>query len=118
MPAFNGNTIFVTGEFQAAGTAQTVFIPVRDDMEGEVTEVATVLGGSISGSDETITVSKNTSSMGTITIANSSSAAGDLDTLNPTSSNRHLVAGDYLKVDNAGDSTGTDPIGFTVTIKR
>lgn len=118
MAAFNGNKIFVTGEIADVSTASSVRIPIVDDMEGEVVNVTTVLGGAIATADAVITVSKGNSSMGTVTIANSSSAEGDIDTLDPTSANRFLVAGDWLELTTNGASTNTVPVGFTVTIKR
>lgn len=118
MGAFNGNNIFVTGEIADVSTASSVRIPIVDDMEGEVTNVTTVLGGAIATADAVITVSKGNSSMGTVTIANSSSAEGDTDTLNPTSANRFVVSGDWLELTTSGASTNTVPVGFTVTIKR
>lgn len=118
MGAFNGNVIFLTGEIPAAGTADTSVIPVTEDMDGEVIEVKTCLAAAISGADEVVTISKGASSMGTITIANASSALGDIDTLNPTSGNRFLVVGDYIKITNSGASTGTGAIGWSIAIKR
>lgn len=118
MPAFNLNKIFVTGEIVDVSTASSVRIPIVDDMEGEVTNVTTVLGGAIATSDATITVSKNNASMGTVVIATASSAEGDIDTLNPTDVDRFLVAGDWLELTTDGASTNTVPVGFTVTIKR
>lgn len=118
MGAFNGNIHFVTGEIADVSTASSVRIPIVDDMEGEVISVTTVLGGAIATADAVITVSKGNSSMGTVTIANASSAEGDTDSLNPTSANRHLVAGDWLELTTNGASTNTVPVGFTVAIKR
>lgn len=118
MPGYSLARIFVTGEIADVSTSSAVRLPVAEDMEGEVIEVRTVLGGAIATADATITVSKNGSSMGTITVANSSSAEGDIDTLVPTSSNRFLVKGDYLKVATDGSSTNTVPLGFVVTVRR
>lgn len=118
MPAFNGNKIFVTGEIADVSTASSVRIPIVDDMEGEVVDVTTVLGGAIATADAVITVSKGNSSIGTVTIANASSAEGDIDSLQPTSTNRFLVAGDWLELTTNGASTNTIPVGFVVTIKR
>lgn len=118
MPAFSHKFLFLTGEVADVSTASSVRIPVLDDMEGEVVEVKTVLGGAIATADATITVSKNNASMGTITIANASSAEGDMDTLNPTSANRFIVAGDWLEVTTDGASTNTVPVGFAVKVKR
>lgn len=118
MPAFSHKFLFVTGEIADISTASSVRVPIVDDMEGEVVEVKTVLGGAIATADAVVTVSKNNSSMGTITIANGSSAEGDMDTLNPTSANRFLVNGDWLELTTNGASTNTVPVGFVVKIKR
>ena len=117
MSAFNLNNIFVTGEITDVSTASSILIPIVDDMEGDVIDVTTVLGGALTTADATVTVSKNTTSMGTITVAYTSSAAGDIDNLVPTSNNS-LVAGDYLKIATDGGSTGTQTLGFVVTIRR
>lgn len=120
MPTFDLNNIYLTGEIADVSTASSVRIPIRSGMEGEVVEVATVLGGAIATADATITVSKKNASMGTITIANVSSAEGDIDTLVPltTDDDRFLVSGDWLEITTNGASTNTVPVGFTVTIKR
>ena len=118
MPAYTLKNIFLTGEITDISTASSVRIPIVDDMEGEVIDVRTVLGGAIATADAVVTVSKNNASMGTITIANSSSAEGDIDSLQSTSANRYLVAGDWLELTTSGASTNTIPVGFSVTIKR
>lgn len=118
MPSFNLNKVFLTGEIADLGGGGAWRVPIPEDVEGEVIEVRTVLAGAISGSDETVTVYKNASSMGTITVANASSGEGDIDTLVPTSANRFLVKGDYLEVKSAGDATGSVALGIIVTIRR
>jgi len=118
MGAFNGNTIFITGEITNISTASSVRIPIVNDMDGEVMNVTTVLGGAIGTANAIITVSKNNASMGTVTIATASSAEGDIDVLDPTSANRHLVAGDWLELTTNAASTNAVPVGFTVTIRR
>jgi len=118
MAAFNGNKVFLTGEVADVSTASSVRIPIVDDLEGEVVNVTTVLGGAIGTANAVLTISKNNASMGTVTIATASSAEGDTDTLNPTSVNRYLVAGDWLEVTTNGASTNTVPVGFTVVVKR
>lgn len=118
MPSFDLKRIFVTGEIADVSTASSVRIPVTDDMEGEVIEVRTVLGGAIATADDTITVSNGANSMGTITVATASSAEGDIDTLVPTSANRFVNAGDYIKVATSGASTNTVPLGFVIVIRR
>lgn len=118
MPAFDLNKIFITGEIADVSTASSVRIPVVDDMEGEVINVTTVLGGAIATAPAVITVSKGNASMGTISITHTSSAEGDIDTLNPTDADRFIVAGDWLELTTSGASTNTVPAGFIVTIKR
>lgn len=118
MPAYTLKNIFLTGEIADISTASSVRIPIVDDMEGEVVDVRTVLGGAIATANAVVTVSKNNASMGTITIATASSAEGDIDSLQPTSANRYLVAGDWLELTTNGASTNAVPAGFTVTIKR
>lgn len=118
MPSFSAQNIFLTGEIADVSTASSVRIPITDDMEGEVINVATVLGGAIATANAVITVSKNNASMGTVTIATASSAEGDIDTLVPTSANRFLVSGDWLELTTNGASTNTVPVGFSVTINR
>jgi len=120
MPSYSLNHIFLTGEITDVSTASSVRIPIAADMEGEVVEVRTVLGGAIGTAPAVITVAKNAASMGTISITHTSSAEGDIDTLVPLTSDadRFLVTGDYLKLTTSGASTNTIPAGFVVTIKR
>lgn len=114
--AFDLNTIAVHGRIPDISTADADYIYVTEDMAGEVSLVAGVLGGAISGADATVTISINSTSIGTITVANASSAEGDIDTLEPVE--KAVVAGDYIKVATDGGSTGTVPWGYTLTIKR
>lgn len=76
----------VTGVIDDVSTAASIYLAVP--YAGTVTKVVTVLAGSITTSNGTITV-KNAagSSMGTLTITQSGSAAGDVDTLSPVSNN-------------------------------
>jgi len=118
MPNFDLRNIFTTGEIVDVSTASSVRIPITDDMEGEVINVTTVLGGTIATAPAVITVSKGNLSMGTISILHTGSAEGDMDSLVPTSANRHLVAGDWLELTTSGASTNTIAAGFSVTIRR
>ena len=118
MPNFSAQNIFLTGEIVDVSTASSVRIPITDDMEGEVINVTTVLGGAIATAPAVITVSKGNASMGTISITHTSSAEGDIDSLVPTLATRHLVAGDWLELTTSGASTNTIPAGFSVTIRR
>jgi len=118
MPGYSLKNIFLTGEIADISTASSVRIPIVDDMEGEVVDVRTVLGGAIITADAIVTVSKGNASMGTVTIATAASAEGDIDSLQPTSDNRYVVAGDWLELTTNGASGNAVPVGFTVTIKR
>ena len=109
---------YLTGEIADVSTASSVRIPILEGMQGEVTNVTTVLGGAIATAPAVITVSKNNASMGTISITHTSSAEGDIDSLAPTSANRHVVAGDWLELTTSGASTNTIPAGFVVEIAR
>jgi len=99
-----------------ASTAQTVLVPVTDNLAGQIVQVKTVLGGAISGADDKVIISKNATALGTIVVANSSSAAGDIDTLNINGV--YVAVGDYIKVANGGESTDTATLGVTIDIKR
>lgn len=120
MATYDLKNIYLTGEIADISTASSVRIPIRKGMEGEVVEVATVLGGAIATANSIVTVSKKNASMGTITIAFSGSAEGDIDTLVPvtTDNDRFLVEGDWLELTTDGGSSNVVPVGFTVTIKR
>ena len=120
MPSFSAQNHFLTGEIADVSTASSVRIPITDDMEGEVINVTTVLGGAIGTAPAVITVSKNNASMGTISILHTSSAEGDIDSLVPltTDDDRFLVSGDWLELTTSGASTNTVPVGFSVTINR
>lgn len=107
-------SIFV--QITDASTAQTVLVPVTDNLTGQLVQVKTVLGGAISGADDKVTISKNSTALGTITVANSSSAAGDIDTLNINGV--YLGTGDYIKIANGGESTDTATLGVVIDIKR
>ena len=59
-------------------SADTVYTPLP---KGFVVRVCTVLEGALASADATITIKKNTTSLGTITVGYSGSAAGDWDEL-------------------------------------
>jgi hypothetical protein len=95
----------LTTRLDDVSTASTVYIPIP--FAGTVTKVVTVLEGSLTTANATVTV-KNAagSSMGTLTITQSGSAAGDIDTLTPVSNN--TVTNDSrisVETDGASDTT-------------
>ena len=105
----------LTTRLDDVSTASTVYIPIP--FAGTVTKVVTVLEGSLTTANATVTV-KNAagSSMGTLTITQSGSAAGDIDTLTPASNN--TVANDSrISVETDGASDTTRKLFVTVYIQ-
>jgi len=104
------------GVIDNVSTSETVYIPMP--YAGTVAKVVTVLEGTITGADATITVSNSAgSSMGTITVAYTSSAAGDVDTLAPASNNT-VTADDYITIETDGGSTTAQKLWWTVVVDR
>lgn len=97
-------------------TASTIYIPIHSACV--ITKVVTVLGGSISGSDDTVTV-KNAagSSMGTITITQAGSAAGDVDTLVPVANNS-VAINSFITVETDGASGSATPLYISIVTSR
>ena len=89
------------------GTAVTLCIPITPANKGKITRITSCLGAAISSADSKIVISRNTTVLGTITIANASSAAGDIDFLDVFAASADLVVGDFIKIANGGESTGT-----------
>jgi hypothetical protein len=96
-------------------TASTVYIPIP--FAGTVTKVVTVLAGSLTTANATVTV-KNAAgaSMGTLTITQSGSAAGDIDVLNPVSNNS-VTNDSRISVETDGASDTARNLFVTVYIK-
>ena len=110
---FNVNRAYLTTIYHDIDTSgsQSVYIPFN----GTLTQIGTVLGAAISGSDNTMTFKDNAgSSMGTITVAQSGSAIGDIDTLSPASNNT-FIAGQRLIIETNGSSTGAAKLYITLT---
>lgn len=104
------------GYLEDVSAVETVYVPVP--FAGTVSKVLTVLEGSISSADSTLTVKNSAgTSMGTITIANSGSAAGDVDVLLP-SSNNTVTADSFITVESDGASTNTAKLRFVVVLDR
>ena len=105
----------ITGVIDDVSTASTIYLGVP--FAGTVTKVVTVLAGSLTTADATITVKDAAgSSMGTLTITQSGSAAGDVDTLSPVSNN--TVANDSrISVETNGSSDTTRKLFVTVYIQ-
>ena len=105
-----------SGSFVSVSAGQTVHIPVP--FAGTVVKVVTVLEGTISSADATITV-KNAAgaSMGTITVAQSGSAAGAVDSLVP-SSNNSIVDNSCIAITTDGGSSTATILRFTIVLDR
>lgn len=83
---------------------------------GYLRRVETTLGGAITGADSVVTVSLDNSALSpTITVANASSAEGDRDSAD---FNTPVRAGQWLEIATGGESTGTQQLGITVTLRR
>lgn len=104
----------LAAEFTDIGTAETLTFVVP--APGFLRKVQTVLDAAITGSNETVTVSRNGSSLSpTITITQASSAAGDVDSAEFYIG---VAEGDRITVATAGDSTGATGCAVTVTLSK
>ena len=105
----------LTTRLDDVSTASTVYIPIP--FAGTVTKVVTVLEGSLTTANATVTV-KNAagSSMGTLIITQSGSAAGDIDTLTPVSNNT-VTNDSRISVETDGASDTTRKLFVTVYIQ-
>lgn len=96
-------------------TADQVYIGIP--FAGTVVKVVTVLEGSLTTANATITVrNAANASMGTITVTQSGSAAGDIDVLNP-SSNNTVTNDSRIRVDTDGASDTTRRLFVTVFVR-
>jgi len=105
----------ITGLIADVSNSETVYVALP--YAGTVQKVVTVLQGSITTSDATITVTNsNTLSMGTITVTQSGSAAGDVDTLTPVSNNT-VTDNDYLTIETDGASATSNKLWFSIVVR-
>lgn len=106
----------LSGYIDDVSTASTVYIPIP--YAGTVSKIITVLEGSITGANSTVTVANSAAaSMGTLTITQSGSAAGDVDTLAP-SANNTVTADSFMTVSSDGASTTHATLRFTIVLDR
>ena len=100
-------------------TAGQVFVPINDEMEGEIVEIRTVLNGAIGTADVDLTpkIGGTAVTGGLITIATASSAAGDVDVSYPTAANT-VVAGDAIEIETDGASSNAVQVFGMIKIKR
>jgi hypothetical protein len=96
-------------------TASTIYLPIP--LAGVVTKVVTVLAGSLTTANSTVTVRNAAgASMGTLTITQSGSAAGDIDVLNPVSNNT-VTNDSRISVETDGASDTVRNLFVTVYIR-
>ena len=106
----------LNGYLDDVSTASTVYIPIP--YAGTVSKIITVLEGSITGANSTVTVANSAAaSMGTLTITQSGSAAGDVDTLAP-SANNSVTADSFITVSTDGASSTHVTLRFTIVLDR
>ena len=105
----------VSGVIDDVSTASTIYLPIP--FAGTVTKVVTVLAGSLTTANATVTVRNAAgTSMGTLTITQSGSAAGDIDTLSPVSNNT-VTNDSRISVETDGASDTTRKLFVTVYIQ-
>jgi hypothetical protein len=105
----------VTGVIPDVSTVDQIYIPIP--YAGTVVKVVTVLEGSLTTANGTVTVrnAANTS-MGTLTITQVGSAAGDIDILNPVSNNT-VTNDSRIRVDTDGACDTVRKLFVTVFIR-
>lgn len=114
--AWTPQTYVITAVIPDIGTAKLRYVAVP--FACRVTKVTTVLQGTISGADETITVRNHAgTSMGTLTIAQSGSAAGDVDTIGPGTNNTFTVD-QTIQLETNGDCTGAVDLIVSILVER
>lgn len=105
----------ISGVIDDVSTAATIYIPVP--YGGTVDKVVTVLAGSLTTANATVTVRNAAgTSMGTLTITQSGSAAGDVDVLEPVSNNT-VTNDSKISVETDGASDTARKLFVTVYIK-
>jgi len=105
-----------TVEITDVSTADNVYIVAAN--AGTVSKVVTLLAGSISVANSTVTCYNSAgASMGTLTIAFSGSSSGDIDTLSPVSNNT-VAANSYIRINTDGASSTATRLYVTVVVDR
>lgn len=105
----------LTGVIDDVSTAATIYFAVP--FAGTVTKVVTVLAGSLTTANATVTVrNAAAASMGTLTITQAGSAAGDVDVLLPVSNNT-VTNDSRITVETDGASDTARKLFVTVYIQ-
>lgn len=108
----------VGGVFPDVSTPSTVLVPIP--FSCEVLGIEFVLGGTITGADSTVSISRSDgASMGIQTIAQTGSAEGTSFSFVPVG-NAVLTypTHKYVKLVSDGGSTGAQPLYFTISLRR
>lgn len=105
----------ITGVIDDVSTASLIYLPIP--YAGTVTKVVTVLAGSLTTANSTVTVRNAAgTSMGTLTITQAGSAAGDIDVLTPVSNNT-VTNDSRISVETDGASDTVRKLFVTVYIQ-
>lgn len=105
----------ISGVIDDVSTASTIYLAVP--YGGVVDKIVTVLAGSLTTDNATVTVRNAAgTSMGTITVTQSGSAAGDVDVLSPVSNNT-VTNDSKVSVETDGASDTSRKLFVTVYIK-
>jgi hypothetical protein len=110
--------IFLTVNMADVGTADSRWIV--PGFQGRVRAFWSVINGAITGVDSTASLAIGAAATAvtgsTITVTQSGSAAGDVDVARPTALNV-FGSTDAIKIINNGESTGTQPVVFTLELE-
>jgi hypothetical protein len=108
--------IFLTVGMADVATADSRY--VVPGFQGRVRAFWSSINGALTGVDSTASLSINTVAVtgSTITVTQSGSAAGDVDVARPTALNV-FGSTDAIKIINNGESTGPQPVTFTLELE-
>ena len=114
---FGINTYYTTVVLSDVSSASSVLAPIQDASLLE--SISTILGGALSGSDASISFTRNGSdSLGSaITVTAGGSAEGDQDSFTP-SQNADISANGYIKITSDGGSTNAVPLYVSLKFTR
>lgn len=108
----------VLGLFTDVSNPSTVLVPIP--YSTQIVSIDFILGGAITVANSTLTITRSDgASMGTQTIVQSGSAEGTTFTFVPAGNATFTYpTHKYIKMVSDGASTTTQPLYFTVTLKR
>ena len=119
MSAYDGRIEYIPFTISDVSTAGQTYVPVPGNIEGDIVEIRSCLGGAIGTADVTLTAKIGGTAVtgGAITITQIGSAAGDTDVVYPTAANS-VAAGDAIEIETDGASTNTVEVTGLIGIKR